>query len=604
MARRFRVHPAVGIARVGNAPDAFFVGPEHPSVPANWGQDRFESFRDDKGRIKRQAARFRLFEYVDDGTGRLVPSEVAIAGDIVDIEWRVHVANRKGSFFTFNGQSGAADVYTERARKPADAVEKEDPRRSNRRNASVPAARRSELEIDPGETLISRAVPGPVLLKSRNAKVPFISDLGELRLDDAGRLLVLGGHGVSGSTSTPPFEIDEYANNDTWFDDVSDGSVKARVHFADGSTADADAAWVMVGPPDFAPGVGNAVSLYDLMWDLAVREPLPFGPLFQQDELAALVEQRSAWIASGGTSLAGYTPSFTRDIYPMFARAMAAKSVHEPRAIDKGSYHVQLMDLDLLARQDGDARGIDPAAVREFVFGRIRNPDAKKIDWTGMPRGLGDDYDALDSRPPKPTGLFSLTRVQYALLEQWAHGHFVADWPGAEPAIPVPGAVSPAGLDRAAAENCVGGPFFPGIEVGWLIRRTELYLEPFRLRVPSAPDGQAGPPLEVGALPFIPGFFSQQMAQPWQADFYDCHKEEREAGDQQLYYYMWWTAQRPDDVLPAGSDVQVPWIQRLIPPGTDFDEFETSNERFTQMVKNWATLRFVVLANGRLEEEP
>jgi len=29
---------------------------------------------------------------------------------------------------------------------------------------------------------------------------------------------------------------------------------------------------VTVGPPDFAPGVGNVVSLFDTLWDTAVRE--------------------------------------------------------------------------------------------------------------------------------------------------------------------------------------------------------------------------------------------------------------------------------------------------------------------------------------------
>jgi hypothetical protein len=271
----------------------------------------------------------------------------------------------------------------------------------------------------------------------------------------------------------------------------------------------------------------------------------------------------------------------------------------------KGTYHIQLMNWQLLSAKDGgDPLGPDPAAMRQYVFGRVRNPDSKKIDWVGMPRGLGDDYDFLDSKPPKPTGLFSLTKIQYALLEQWAAGTFISDWPGSEPSVPVAGPVTPAGLDRAAAENAVGGPFFPGIEVSWLIRVLDLYEEPFRLRVPKAPLEDGVPALKIGALEFRPGFFSQQMALPWQADFYDCHKEEREGGDQQIYFYMWWTAQRPDDIFRAGENKQVPWIRQLIPPGMDFDAFEISNERFRQMQQNWSKLRFVLPANGRLEEEP
>src|SRR5947209_13874026 len=99
-----RVHPAIGVARVGNS-DEFFVGPEQPGVPANWDHDsrRFKLFKDANGKILRQAARFRIFEFDDAGN----PLREITLADGVKIEWRVHVANRKASFFTFNGQSGA-----------------------------------------------------------------------------------------------------------------------------------------------------------------------------------------------------------------------------------------------------------------------------------------------------------------------------------------------------------------------------------------------------------------------------------------------------------------------------------------------------------------
>jgi hypothetical protein len=61
---KVRIHPAIGIARLGNSPDAFFIGPERPGVVHSG------PFKDEKGRIKRQAARFRLFGY--DADDRLV----------------------------------------------------------------------------------------------------------------------------------------------------------------------------------------------------------------------------------------------------------------------------------------------------------------------------------------------------------------------------------------------------------------------------------------------------------------------------------------------------------------------------------------------------
>jgi hypothetical protein len=54
---RCAIYPGLGVARVGNAPDEYFIGPEWPGqVPAPEG-----GFKDGEGRVKRQAARFRVY---------------------------------------------------------------------------------------------------------------------------------------------------------------------------------------------------------------------------------------------------------------------------------------------------------------------------------------------------------------------------------------------------------------------------------------------------------------------------------------------------------------------------------------------------------------
>jgi hypothetical protein len=99
-----RIHPSIGVARIGNS-EQFFIGPESPGIPGNWDSDaqKFKAFKDTQGKILRQAARFRIFQFDDAGN----PLKEVTLGDGVKIEWRVHVANRKASFFTFNGLSGA-----------------------------------------------------------------------------------------------------------------------------------------------------------------------------------------------------------------------------------------------------------------------------------------------------------------------------------------------------------------------------------------------------------------------------------------------------------------------------------------------------------------
>ena len=76
--------------------------------------------------------------------------------------------------------------------------------------------------------------------------------LGELRTDDAGRLLVFGGTGHSGPAIPGTIAV-TFANNDLWYDDTSDGPVDATVRIA-GREIPVTGAWVVVAPPNYAPG--------------------------------------------------------------------------------------------------------------------------------------------------------------------------------------------------------------------------------------------------------------------------------------------------------------------------------------------------------------
>jgi len=330
--------------------------------------------------------------------------------------------------------------------------------------------------------------------------------------------------------------------------------------------------------------------------------------LFASGPLKNLLDQKRVWSASDGKSLLGYRPSFLREIYPLLSRALAAREVHDPGEINRG-YHLQLFDWAALSKADSSATSDTARDARKFVFSWIRNPNSDEVQWEKMPRGLGDDYDDLDAGNPLPTSFLSVTPIQYALLEQWAAGNFQSDWPGSEPGIPAPGEINPAGIDEAALENCVGGPFYPGIEVSWLVRHPELYSEPFRFKVQNTPETNppSGSALTLGALTFRPGFFSQQMAQPWQADFYDCHKEHLKGPDAS-YTFMWWTAQRPDDVLLSSatkaSDQRFRWVREFDKASQTEDPDDLANlARFEQMQKNWSKLKFVIGDKNLFKEE-
>ena len=195
--------------------------------------------------MKRQAARFRIYGLNEAGT---VVAE--LDANNADITWTVHVANKKAAWYTF-----------ELAMDIPEAVA------CPRRNKSFVGKKRKQLVIDPGP----RSIPGQPNLRGRKYafdKGTFIGEpvyLGELRTDDRGNLLMLGGHGTS-NTPFPNNTPYTFANNDGWHDDVSDGPVAARVRI-DGRAIPVEPAWVVVAPPNFAPGVTSVQTMYDLLFD-------------------------------------------------------------------------------------------------------------------------------------------------------------------------------------------------------------------------------------------------------------------------------------------------------------------------------------------------
>ena len=121
------VYPAIGVARVGNSPDEFFIGPEVP-----WPVEEPEGFyKDRRGALKRQAARFRVFGL--DIHGKVIQE---LTADDAEITWRVHVANQKAAWYEFDVGAGHPTGKTGPVRNP------------NVRD-------RAQLVIDPGPITIS-----------------------------------------------------------------------------------------------------------------------------------------------------------------------------------------------------------------------------------------------------------------------------------------------------------------------------------------------------------------------------------------------------------------------------------------------------------------
>jgi hypothetical protein len=556
---KYRIHPAIGVARVGDS-EEFYLAPEKPgSLPVLPDGKEFTpaDFRDREGRLRRQGERFAVYRYADDDPGSAVPARPGEDG-VERIEWTVHLANKKASWYEFFVGAGETGYSPEHPL----------------RNASVTDPRlREQLIIDPGPRTLSgpgqaaefsRADnPGnyPVTFPPEDLRPDRIDSLGGMRTDELGRLIVLGGFGHAGTTEEIPV-IDDYANNDTWWDDTGDGPVTARVIMSDGSVVEAEGAWVAVAPPRFAPQLSNLVTLYDTVFDTAVRQ-LGLRPDIYRDDM---------WMQD-------YQPSWEDDIRPVLERA------EEYRWVVAIPPHPHDVDFAKIGDPDPGFNGL-----RDFYLKLIRPPDTPNLltsPDTGlplMPYLLGDN--PTDPGPLSSTYL-TVSNTQYFFLKQWAAGRFTR---GERPQPP-PGQLR----DRAALDNCVGGAFCPGIEVGWLCRNPQLYTAPFRIRAKR----EVTPPLSLGgnlADGLEPGDLCRYMAVPWQADFNECSHEQ--LGDR---FVWWWPVQRPSFVYVDhhGELRQVPWI------GTDQDQTAADYVQFADdvdMVRLWSRLGFVV--NQGTPEEP
>jgi hypothetical protein len=552
--RIFSIYPAIGVARVGNADrtgdDFFFIGSEIPDVPSNFdpATGKFGDFKIN-GKVRPQAARFRLFEYerADDGTDKLIGEVKLGERNISAVKWTVHLANRKASFCQFRGQQGAEDNPYFKSYAP-----------NMMRNNRVKGLDRriKELELDPGaKSIVAGDTAAVVDFTITQPALSKIRTLGQLRSDSDGRLVVIGGLGFAESIP-PNAPLPEYANNPGWFDDVSDGPVTAELT-VDGQIVPADdAAWVHVGPPDFAPGVRSYRTMYDTLVDVYVRNA-KFAKLSPElDELRQFFEKKD--------SATPPLPSFTRHIYPILAAVARMVRLHQNSSPDEPDYHRRLdpSNYDELGGEDD----FNQSKVNR-IFSKIRDPDAAGAPNPDlMPLILGDYYGEANGRggDTDPRFLHSVSPLQYALLKAWHAGKFVKDWTG----IPATAnKITPDGLTRAALDGVVGGAFFPGIEAGWLFTKPEVFKTPFRIAtgavvgsIPVVPDGPSGPPQRVD-LKLGAGSFSQQMAQPWHADFMDCKTE-----GQLQARIAWWPVQRPDDVYirnGAGEPDRAPWARNL-----------------------------------------
>ncbi|USD97275.1 hypothetical protein CTT30_15075 [Vibrio coralliilyticus] len=628
----FRVHPAINFARVGNS-EEYYIAPETAAgelldkdtglfggLPIKPGTEdtpiTAEDFRDstpDK-KVKRQAARFRIFAYSDEQhsyPSNTAGKEVKI-GDVVngktieDIIWSVHVANKKNNNWgiqSSNGQEEGINAYRNGQTPPI-------------RNPSYGTVlntndRMTKLVIDPGPRTIQSSESGKIVefdaktpstyinsegniascdypvsfpadhFENQNPNSGDITTLGQLQIEpDTGRLIITGGYGnafafVDADGNKPTLE--DPLDNDGWFDDVSDGPVNAIIKFNDGSQASVVAGWFVCTDPSYAPQTRNVVSTWDDIFNTWVEQLDLIPNLF-----------------ADGKYNPEYAASFYGDVLPVFHGAFLQQwNTNLPgQAINGHRFVAAIKPSD------------DPKVKFPNFDSLIRNPNdpAQSEQGRMMPLSLGDAQKSF----------LSLSTTQYFLLKQWHNGISEAEAPSLSLGEK---------LDKVVLENCLGGRYSPGIDLTFIVRDVNLYQQkwqgeagPFRINQQRLDYQDATPDqpfLNIGYIPLNkdpvePGDLSKFMAQPWHTDYNSCAVHEPDPnppGNNTLYWS--WPAQRPVQVYPVDlctfDESSQTWSlgrQLFSVRGegteTDYPQNRGRFQRYIDYVENWHKTGFVI----------
>ncbi|CAE6476187.1 unnamed protein product [Rhizoctonia solani] len=543
--------------------DEYFIGTEVPGVePIPDGAFKGNEwnptggFKDKDYKIRKQAARFRVYAFDKDSKplGEIKSKDYSLT-------WKVHVANKKAAWVVHGS--------------------KYEKTKSDLRNAGVQGwpgepgkwpydytSERSDLIIDSGEQVIEGENAQPIALQGvfqGSTKSGTQVQLGELRTDDQGRLLVLASDGHSFSIHGDKDLNSDFDNVD-WVDNMCDGSVRVTVKSKSNPELNIpvkNRATIITAPPRFASGTHCPTTLYELIEDIYEQH---YSDEYDVGEIV-----------------------YYRDIYPLFKRAYLmswtnkyANRGHGPARISR----FETRDMwDPQASNDARVRVMNDRIRLYVIDGDEKNKETRETQANDefMPRLAGDDA-AGNAEPGNPNTWASLTRLQYDRLKKWSTGDFTTG-KQEEPyksfdVIPLD--KQPDALTRSALEWSIGAALYPGIEVHWIVQLPEMYHPKERYRYADT---------------VKPGDLTKGLCLPWQSDFNMCHTD-------------WWPSVRPDDVvtedyfqkmqaenppeqLARKLTKRSPWAQGLDP---------RKDKGNSDMVDKWTKLGFV--ARQKYEAQP
>ncbi|MBQ4835179.1 LodA/GoxA family CTQ-dependent oxidase [Pseudoalteromonas luteoviolacea] len=606
----FRVHPAIGIARVGNS-EEYYLAPESiaalpqpgkpedkttgglPLDPDTGEVIKSSQLRDQQGAFKRQAARFRVFAYSDldkpsypeQGAEQEVTIGSQIQGKTVkNIKWCVHLANKKSAWFVNDDDHGVV------------AYE----------NGNFPVLRNLPEGLDPyNESRLRRLVidAGPRVVDQN-------SDLAQFDSKSHTQAAYLKGTETVSVADYPfsfPYMHFDHLDIPKKGEDTKrcTGKPLQKSREARGITSLGNMLTDSCGRLIVAGGYGKAVG-----WRLDNKDnPVPIDGPVNNDQwfddtsdgpVTAVIEFEDGsceevfggWVVVTDPSYAPQTlnvVSLFDEAYDTFVRKLNLQPdvfcngrfnpEYKPafddhirpifKATGQQLWNAYLPEIAIQAHKSVDeiTASDDPDTTILAGLAYIRQPNpGTEATWRSqsidegaplMPLSLGDSSEAGG----KP--FLTPTVTQYQFLHSWSNHNYVdsnAQKLGEGEY-----------LDRATLQNCLGGRFSPGIDMTWIIRETAMYQDwqtgagPFRIKHKllnyAAINNANTAFLGLGWIPrhedvehlgLEPGDATKFMALPWHADYNSCAIHQTSPNDLNSETLYWsWPAQRPVTVYVA-----------------------------------------------------
>lgn len=504
------IYPPIGVMRVGSSKEEYFIGPlvDEPVV-----QSSIYAYRDKTGALKRQAAQFRIYGLNADGEA---VKELTMENS--DITWSSQLANQKASWYQFQI---ALDIPEALA-------------------LDIPPSLLRNIDVKDRDSLVINGKPHsiskPNVEKGNKFEGKFFNEdvyLGEMRTDEKGRLIMLGGHGVSANIDGNIAVT--FANNEGWYDDMSDGPVTADVCYK-GETLEVDPSWVICAPPDYAPMQKSVRTMWDLMRDVAVTSKMMKAPK---------------------------KPSFTKDILPIFERMTNLQWVNAGFAAAFGwGGQFNYTSLEWVNKLNNPSKA--NLEMRRTISNNFRRFEESGAEAPQLWPWMYGDAVAIPTQGSVRQHS-ALSDLQLKYLDKWVKGKFHSDFKGFDDREPktidnYPVKEQPDMLTKAAMDFCLADAFHPGCEMTWPMRSSGMYMAPFRLKhAPKEPKTDYhyyGSTLDQGVLSMsagplhggqTPGGVTRWMAVPWQTDTASCRDGYTTEYDP--YLPTFWPARVPNNIL-------------------------------------------------------